>query len=230
MIVLKCRKRGAGKMIKLVIFDLDGTIYNTIDDLAAATNYALEQYGYPTHDVETYKYFVGNGIPNLIRRAMPEGHKTEEECAEARGFMLEYYKDHFADKSVPYDGICEMLGTLKENGIKLAVCTNKAHHMAVLIARQVFDGIFDEVIGQQTGRPLKPDAFSPSEIMNKFGVTPAETVFVGDSGVDMETAKNSGTHSIGVLWGFRKREELIENGGQHIVSTADEIIKIVNQL
>ena len=217
-------------MIKLAVFDLDATLCDTIEDLATAVNVALDKLGYPPHETEAYKYMVGSGMKNLVFRALPEGHKTEAEVEQARVLMLDYYKDHFADKTYPYVGIPELLLKLKQKGIRSAVCTNKAHHMAVLIARQVFDGIFDEVIGQQTGRPLKPDAFSPSEIMNKFGVTPAETVFVGDSGVDMETAKNSGTHSIGVLWGFRKREELIENGGQHIVSTADEIIKIVNQL
>ncbi len=217
-------------MIKLVIFDLDGTIYNTIEDLADATNYALSCLGYPTHDIQTYKYFVGNGIPNLIMRALPEGHKSDEDCAEARTLMLDYYKDHFADKSVPYDGIVDMLRALKKSGIKLAVCTNKAHHMAVKIAHSIFGGIFDKVIGQQSDRPLKPDPSSACEIMNLFRAKPEETVFVGDSGVDMETARNSGTHSIGVLWGFRKKEELQINGGEYIVTAADEIIKIINKL
>ncbi|MEE0927784.1 MAG: HAD family hydrolase [Acutalibacteraceae bacterium] len=217
-------------MIKLVVFDLDGTIYNTIEDLADSTNVALLSYGYPTHSIETYKYFVGNGIPNLIMRALPEEHKTQEECDQARGRMLDYYKDHYADKSVPYDGVMDMLKTLKDRGIRLAVCTNKAHHMAVKIAENIFGGIFDKVIGQSTDRPLKPDPFSVFEIMELVGAAPEETVFVGDSGVDMQVANNAGIKGIGVLWGFRTEKELKENGGHYIVAAPSEIIEIINKL
>ena len=217
-------------MIKLVIFDLDGTVCNTIDDLADATNYAMRTLGYPTHDVPTYKYFVGNGIPKLIYRALPEGHKSDEEHAKAMKLMLDYYAVHFADKSAPYSGILEMLSALKEKGINLAICTNKAHHMADKISEKIFGGIFEAVIGQQEGRPLKPDSFSPMEIINKFGVKPEETVFIGDSGVDMKTAVNTGTESIGVTWGFRTVDELKENGARHIADTPSDIIDIINNL
>ena len=217
-------------MIKLVIFDLDGTVCNTIDDLADATNYAMRTLGYPTHDVPTYKYFVGNGIPKLIYRALPEGHKSDEEHAKAMKLMLDYYAVHFADSSAPYNGIMEMLSTLKEKGIHIAICTNKAHNMAVTIAEKIFGGIFEAVIGQQEGRPLKPDSFSPMEIINKFGVKPEETVFIGDSGVDMKTAVNTGTESIGVTWGFRTVDELKENGARHIADTPSDIIDIINNL
>ncbi len=217
-------------MIKLAIFDLDGTVCDTIDDLSEATNFALGSLGHPIHTVEKYKYFVGNGIPKLIYRALPEKNRTEAEILEAKTLMLNYYGVHFADNSVPYDGITETLSSLKEKGIRIAICTNKAHHMAVTIADKIFGGIFEEVIGQQEGRPLKPDPFSPSEIINKFGATPEETVFIGDSGVDMQTAVNTGTHSIGVTWGFRTVDELKENGAQHIADTPSEIISIINNL
>ncbi len=217
-------------MIKLAIFDLDGTVCDTIDDLADATNFALGSLGHPTHAVEKYKYFVGNGIPKLIYRALPEKNRTEAEILEAKTLMLNYYGVHFADNSAPYQGIMEMLSSLKEKGIHIAICTNKAHHMAVTIADKIFGGIFEEVIGQQDGRPLKPDPFSPMEIINKFGATPEETVFIGDSGVDMQTAVNTGTHSIGVTWGFRTVDELKENGARHIADTPSEIISIINNL
>lgn len=217
-------------MIKLAIFDMDGTICNTIDDLADATNYAMQTLGYPLHRVEQYKYFVGNGIPKLIYRALPEDKRSDEDVAEAKELMLNYYRVHFADKSKPYDGILGLLKNLTEKGIHIAVCTNKAHHMAVEIADKIFGGIFETVIGQSEDRPLKPDSYSPREIMNKYGVTPKETVFIGDSGVDMQTAKNSGTASIGVTWGFRTAEELKENGAQHIADTPFEILDVINNL
>ena len=217
-------------MIKLAIFDLDGTVCNTIEDLADATNHAMRTLGYPTHDVAAYKYFVGNGIPKLIYRALPEGHKSEEEHAKAMKLMLDYYAVHFADKSAPYDGIIKLLEELKAKGIRVAVCTNKAHHMADKIAEKIFGGIFEMVIGASEDRPLKPDPTSPREIMNSFSATPQETVFIGDSGVDMQTAVNSGTHSVGVLWGFRTLEELKENGGQHFAAAPSDISYIINKL
>ena len=217
-------------MIKLAIFDLDGTVCDTIEDLAEATNYALGSLGHPTHETEKYKYFVGNGIPKLIYRALPEKNRTEPEISEAKKLMLDYYAVHFADNSAPYSGIMEMLSTLKEKGIHIAICTNKAHNMAVTIAEKIFGGIFEDVIGQQEGRPLKPDSFSPMEIINKFGVKPEETVFIGDSGVDMQTAVNTGTDSIGVTWGFRTVDELKENGAGHIAETPSDILSIINNL
>ena len=217
-------------MIKLVIFDLDGTVCNTIDDLADATNYAMRTLGHPTYDVQAYKYFVGNGIPKLIYRALPEECRSEEEHAKAMKLMLDYYAVHFADKSAPYEGIPEMLKSLKDKGIHIAICTNKAHNMAMEIARKIFGGVFERVIGHAADRPLKPDPFSPSEIMKEFGAAPAETVFIGDSGVDMQTAVNTKTHSIGVTWGFRTVEELNENGAQHIADTPSDILDIINNL
>lgn len=217
-------------MIKLVIFDLDGTVCDTIQDLADATNYALARLGYPNHTVEQYKYFVGNGIPKLIYRALPEGHKTETEHAAAMKLMLDYYAEHFSDNSRPYDQIPELLGSLKAQGIHIAVCTNKAHHMAVEIADKIFGGVFETVIGQSDDRPLKPEPYSPCEIMKKYSASPDETVFIGDSGVDMQTAINAKTHSIGVLWGFRTENELKENGAEHIAQTPSDIKDIINKL
>lgn len=217
-------------MVKLAIFDLDGTVCNTIEDLADATNYAMRTLGHPTHDVAAYKYFVGNGIPKLIYRALPEGQKSEEEHAKAMKLMLEYYAVHFADKSAPYDGIVTLLEELKAKGIRIAVCTNKAHHMALEIAEKIFGGVFDEVIGQSDKFPLKPDPTAAKSIMAQFGATEAETVFVGDSGVDMRTASNLGVTSIGVLWGFRTLDELKENGGQHFAAAPSDISNIINKL
>ena len=217
-------------MIKLVIFDLDGTVCNTIDDLAASTNHALAVLGYPTHPVEAYKYFVGNGMSNLIYRALPEGHKSEEECSKAKKLMLGHYETHFADKSAPYEGIPDLLKTLKRDGIKIAVCTNKAHYMAVEIAQKIFGGIFDAVMGQGDEYPLKPDPTSTKMLMERFDSGPEETLFVGDSGVDMQTAHSCSLNSIGVLWGFRTEKELKENGASFIAEAPTDILTIIKNI
>lgn len=217
-------------MIKLAIFDLDGTLCDTIEDLATAVNVALDKLGYPPHETEAYKYMVGSGMKNLVFRALPEGHKTEAEVEQARALMLDYYKDHFADKTYPYGGISELLLKLKQKGIRIAVCTNKAHNMALMVVEKLFGDAFDTVIGKSDDRPLKPDPFSVNEIMEKFDVKPAETVFIGDSGVDIKTALNSGTTPIGVLWGFRGKKELKENGAEHLAATPNDIFEIIENL
>lgn len=217
-------------MIKAAIFDLDGTVCDTIADLAASTNYALSALGFPTHGIEPYKYFVGNGIPKLIYRALPEGHRDEATCLRCKELMLAHYREHYADNSAPYDGIIPLLDNLKEKGIHIAICTNKAHFMAVTIAEKLFGGLFETVLGQREGYPLKPDPASVNEILEGMGVTPEQTVFIGDSGVDMQTAENAGTHSIGVLWGFREEKELKINGAQHIARAPSDIADIINKL
>ena len=217
-------------MIKLAVFDLDGTLCDTIEDLATAVNVALDKLGYPPHETEAYKYMVGSGMKNLVFRALPEGHKTEAEVEQARVLMLDYYKDHFADKTYHYVGISELLLKLKQKGIRIAVCTNKAHNMALMVVEKLFGDAFDIVIGKSNDRPLKPDPFSVNEIMEKFDVKPAETVFIGDSGVDIKTALNSGTTPIGVLWGFRDEKELKENGAEHLAATPSDIFEIIENL
>ena len=217
-------------MVKLAVFDLDGTLLNTIEDLANSVNYALDVLGYPTHEVEAYKYMVGSGIPNLVFRALPENKRSEAEVDMAKDIMLSHYKDHYADKTCAYDGIKELLLKLKENSVHIAVCTNKAHNMALKVMEKCLPGIFGTVIGKSEGCPLKPDPFSVNEIMALYGVAPSETVFIGDSGVDIKTAINSGATPIGVLWGFRNEKELKENGALYIAKTPNDIYEIINAL
>lgn len=217
-------------MVKLVIFDLDGTVCNTIEDLADATNYALRCLKYPEHTTEEYKRFVGNGISNLVKRSLPDAHKTDDECIKAKKLMLDYYSLHFADKSAPYPQISELLERLLKKDIHIAICTNKSHCMAEKIADVIFGGVFEYVIGQSEKYPLKPDPASAKEIMERFGALPEQTVFVGDSGVDMQTAKNAKTHSVGVIWGFRSEQELKENGAEHIAHTPIDILEIISNL
>lgn len=217
-------------MIKLAVFDLDGTLCDTIEDLATAVNVALEKLGYRTHETEAYKQMVGSGIPNLIYRALPENKKTDDEVERAKTIMLSYYKEHFVDKTYPYSGMPELLLKLKQKNIHIAVCTNKAHDMALRVVEKLFGDAFEIVIGKSNDRPLKPDPYSVKEIMEKFGVQPSETVFIGDSGVDIKTALNSGATPIGVLWGFREKQELKENGAVHLAAAPSDIYEIIENL
>ncbi|MBO5853053.1 MAG: HAD family hydrolase [Clostridia bacterium] len=217
-------------MVKLAVFDLDGTLCDTIEDLATSVNVALKTLGYPTHPNDAYKYMVGSGMKNLVYRALPEDKRDEAEVEKAKELMLDHYKDHFADKTYAYTGVSQLLDNLINNGIHIAVCTNKAHDMAVKVLDKLFPNTFDMVIGKSDNRPLKPDPFSVNEIMEHYKVTSNETVFIGDSGIDMKTAAASNTTSIGVLWGFRDEEELKQNDAEFIASTPNDIYEIIKKL
>lgn len=215
-------------MTKLVIFDLDGTLLNSLQDLAASTNYALRRHGYPTHELPAYRYFVGNGINKLLERALPESERTEENMLKIREDFVAYYAEHKADFTAPYDGICELLRELKRREMLLAVASNKYHSATVALIPEYFgEGLFDFVYGQRDGVPIKPDPTIVFDIMKEAGVTQDEVLYVGDSGVDMQTAVNSGVASVGVTWGFRDREELLKNGASCIADQPWEIVKFI---
>lgn len=216
-------------MIKAVIFDLDGTLVNSLFDLATACDYALSQKGFPTHTVEEYKYFIGNGIPKLIERALPEVNRNAYTIEVVKEIFLKYYSVHFADKTVAYSGMKETVTELKDRGLKLAVVTNKADNMAKSVVNAVYGDIFDIVVGLNDKFPAKPNAASTLDTLNKLSVTPDECVFVGDSAVDIQTANNAGIKSVGVLWGFRDREELTENGATYIIENPQELLQIIGK-
>lgn len=215
-------------MKKLVIFDLDGTLLNTIADLAQSTNYALKQLGYPTHPVEKYKFMVGNGINKLFERALPGGEKTEENILRVRKEFIPYYNLHNADDSQPYTGIPELLSELQILGIQLAVASNKYQAATQRLIEHYFPSIrFVAVFGQREGINVKPDPTIVFDIL-KLSNTPKEAVlYVGDSGVDMQTAANAEVEACGVTWGFRPRTELEQFNPTYLVNTAQEIKNIV---
>lgn len=211
-------------MKRLVIFDLDGTLLNTIADLANSTNYALKQLGYPAHEVGQYKFMVGNGINKLFERALPEGAKTEENVLRVRKEFVPYYDVHNADDSFPYPGILELLSDLQEAGIQIAVASNKYQAATrKLIAHYFPDIQFTAVFGQREGVCVKPDPTIVFDILKLANVDKEEVLYVGDSGVDMQTAFNAGVTACGVTWGFRPRAELEEFNPQHIADQAEEI-------
>lgn len=217
-------------MKKAVIFDLDGTLLNTLDDLADSMNFALKSAGLPTHPVESYKYFVGNGMVKLTERVLPPDKSNDKSVfAQVFDCFMNRYKDHSRDKTAPYEDIEKLLHSLRENGIKIAVVTNKAHDAAQKVVSHYFGDIFDIVIGQSEQVKVKPDPSGVKFVMSELSVNADECLFVGDSSVDMQTAKNAKTTAIGVLWGFRLKDELCENGADYIVLNPMEILKIAKE-
>jgi phosphoglycolate phosphatase len=218
-------------MILGVIFDLDGTLADTIGDIAEAANYALKTLNCPSHTEDEYKYFVGDGIKELIERALPEDLRENEEkkaaCLEA---FKQYYQKNYCVHTKPYDGIFETIDTLKRNGVKLSIVTNKNEEAVKLITAKLFKGYFETVIGNSDRIKQKPDPESVLSIMEAQNFTPEEVLFVGDSYTDIRTAKNAGIKSVGVLWGFRTREELENEGASFIIEKPTDLIGIVNSL
>lgn len=215
-------------MIKAVLFDFDGTLVNSLADLTCSVNTAMSGLGFPQHSVEAVNGMVGNGIPKLIERALPPDNRDPETCERARELFMKHYQLHYMDKSYVYPGVKELLTALKAKGFKLAVISNKAQEMVELIAEKMLDGFFDLVVGKQTAYPAKPDPALTGKTMAALAVSPEECAFVGDSGMDMATAVNSGALPIGVLWGFRTVDELTAYGAVHTVERPDQIFDIVS--
>lgn len=217
-------------MKKLIIFDLDGTLLNTIADLAQSTNHALQTLGYPIHEESAYNFMVGNGINKLFERALPEGEKTEENVLRVRQEFVPYYNEHNADKSRPYPGIPQLLEEMQEKGIQLAVASNKYQSATVKLIAHYFPTIpFIAIFGQREGIPVKPDPIIVHDILEIAQVAPKDVLYVGDSGVDMQTAANAGVTACGVTWGFRPRTELEAFHPAHIVDEAHFISTIATQ-
>lgn len=212
--------------MKLAIFDLDGTLLDTIADLAAATNFALAHYGLPTHKEEEYKFFVGNGINKMLERALPEDKRNEEYITKLRSQFVPYYDVHNSDLSRPYPGMVELLKELQRNNIAIGVASNKYQEAAVKLVLQFFPGIdFALILGQREGVPSKPDPTIAYEIIEHTGIAKEETVYIGDSCVDMQTGKNAGITTVGVSWGFRPKAELESYNPDFIADDTDELRK-----
>ncbi|MCI7803595.1 MAG: HAD-IIIA family hydrolase [Oscillospiraceae bacterium] len=211
---------------KLAIFDMDGTILNTIDDLAASLNAVLEKSGFPTRTMDEVISFVGNGLRKLIERGVPEGSDSETVERVLADFKA-YYAVHCADRTAPYDGIIELLKNLRTNGCLTAVVSNKADDAVQELCKKYFDGLFDYAVGERSGILRKPAPDSVNEVLEKLNVSRENAVYIGDSDVDIMTARNAGMDSIIVEWGFRERDFLLKKGAKTIVSAAKEIEDIV---
>ena len=214
-------------MKSLLIFDLDGTLLDTVADLAASTNYALQLCGFPTHESEAYRFFVGNGINKLFERALPTEEKTQENILRIRKHFLEYYWIHNTDLTTPYPGITSLLVSLQKAGIKLAVASNKYQKGTEKLIQHFFPEInFVAVYGQREGIPAKPDPTIVYDILAIAKVDKQEALYIGDSGVDMQTAQNSGLEAAGVTWGFRPRAEMEQFSPLYMVDDPSEILTL----
>lgn len=214
-------------MTKLIIFDLDGTLLDTIDDLAAACNHALISCGCPARERNEYFMLVGRGIDNLFRGALPADRRNEEMVEKMRGFFLPYYKEHGCDLTRPYDGIVEMLERLSAAGIRFAIASNKFQAGTEALVQRYFNRFdFVRILGQMEGNPIKPDPQIVLEAMEGVpGIGKDEVIYCGDSDVDMMTGMNAGVRTIGVTWGFRTRNELERHNPWLLVEHPDEIYR-----
>lgn len=212
-------------MINTIIFDLDGTLLNTLEDLMDSVNFALDRQGFPLRNLSEIRSFVGNGIRLLMERAVPKdvvGTETFDVCFKD---FCDYYKIHMEDKTAPYEGINNMLGNIKKAGFKTAIVTNKVDYAAQDLCKRMFGENIDLVVGSSDARPDKPAPDGVYYALEKLGSKLENTVFVGDADTDILTAENAGIPSIGVLWGFRDRDIIEKAGAKYIVETVNDLEK-----
>lgn len=211
-------------MKKIVIFDLDGTLLNTLDDLADSTNYALSKFGYPTRTIEEVRQFVGNGVAKLIERAIPDG-KNNSNFEKCLSIFKENYAQNMYNKTAPYNGIIEMLSNLKSKGIKIAVVSNKFDLAVKELCKKYFEGFIDFAAGENEAQGIKkkPAPDTVLSVLRKFSFSPEDAIYVGDSDVDIMTAKNSKMPCISVTWGFRDEKFLLKSGATILINAPSEI-------
>ena len=212
-------------MYKAVIFDLDGTLLNTLTDLYNSVNHALRTFGFPERTIDEVRRFIGNGVKKLMERSTPEGtsEKVNEECLDC---FRAHYLQHMSDNTAPYEGVNELIAKLREKGIRTAVVSNKLHSAVVDLCKDYFEGI-EEAIGVSVEAERKPNPINVIKVIDTFGITADECIYVGDSEVDVQTAHNADVKCIGVTWGFRDEAELIENGADFIAHNAEEVFKLI---
>lgn len=213
---------------RLALFDMDGTILDTLEDLTDATNVTMEKYGYPTHGIDAVRGFVGNGLRKLIERAVPADTDAAKIDAMLADFKV-YYADHCADKTHPYDGVREMIARLRDKGILTAVVSNKVDEGVQELVKEYFPGLFDLAVGERPDVKPKPAPDMVFSALERMGVDIRDAVFIGDSDVDLKTAQNAGIDGIFVDWGFRTPEVLRSLGAEIVVSTPEQVEALILQ-
>jgi phosphoglycolate phosphatase len=213
---------------KGVIFDLDGTLVNSIDDIADSMNKVLTTHGFPAHSTDAYKAFVGRGMTNLVIRALPEDARDAGHIGIIRDAMLAEYSANYLNKTRPYDGIIDLITELTRLNIERAVFSNKVDHLTKKIMAELFPGCnFTVVLGSGPEWPEKPDPKGVLAISVRINIEPKDLIYVGDSDVDMQTARNAGMHPAGALWGFRTKDELVSNGAEFLLAHPMDLIPLV---
>ena len=214
---------------RAVLFDLDGTLLNTLDDLADAANRVLASLGMPVHPVEEYKYFVGDGLATLVERIVPAGQRDEETLCRVIDAFRQDYGAHWQVKSCPYEGVVEMLTGLQERGIRFGVLSNKPHDFTQLCVQRMLAGFsFSPILGQREGVPKKPDPAGALEAAALLDIPVREILYCGDTSVDMKTATGAGMVAVGVLWGFRDEKELAASGADYLIRHPGEILDLLS--
>jgi len=213
---------------KGIIFDLDGTLLDTIEDIADSMNQVLSENKLPTHDTEAYRLFVGSGIKNLVRKALPESHRDEATVQAYFETMYNLYRENCVNKTKPYDGITDLLDELATRDLKLAILSNKADEMTQQTARVLLPEDYFTIIAGLTDETLKkPNPQKALQMSQEMSIAPKEMIYVGDTDVDMQTANNAGMYAVGVLWGFRGEEELRANEAQKILNHPSELMELL---
>lgn len=212
---------------KGIIFDLDGTLVNSLEDISDAMNKVLQGLNFPTHNYETYQYFIGSGLRNLISKALPATNNSDEQIEICFECMINEYREICTLKTKPYDGIVELLKNLTSQNIKMAVFSNKADELTKKIASEIFPNHFDTAVGLSTEALKKPNPIKAVEISKKWNLKPEEILFVGDSDIDMQTAVNANMFPVGVMWGYRTEEELKASGAKLVLNNPLELIQIL---
>ena len=214
-------------LFRAVIFDLDGTLLDTLDDIADAMNGVLAARGFPVHPVAAYRTFVGDGVRNLAERTLPAAHRDDDSVTRFTAELREAYAKNWNTKTRPYPGVPELLDELARRGVRLAVLSNKPHDFTVQCVTELLPRWrFDVVLGHRDGEALKPDPAGALEVIAKLGTDAKEILYVGDSGMDMETAVRAGVYPLGVLWGFRGGNELRLCGAKALVRDPLEILEL----
>jgi phosphoglycolate phosphatase len=212
---------------KGVIFDLDGTLVNSLEDLADSMNIVLQSLNFPTHGYDDYQNFIGSGIRNLVCESLPESHKDESLINNCFNMFIEVYSSNCINKTKPYEGIIGLLDKLVSLNMKLNVFSNKADELAKKIVLSLLPDYFEAVIGLSSETYKKPDPSGALQICKNLEINPENIIYVGDSGIDMQTANNAGMYPVGVIWGYRTKEELISNGAKYLLNNPLDLIRIL---
>jgi len=213
---------------KAVLFDLDGTLLNTLKDIATSMNHALSRLGFPQHKLEACKYFIGSGREAMALRALPDSHRDPATVVKLANLIFEEYGKHWADSTHPYDGIPALLDSLTARGIKMVILSNKPHDSTEMtVSRLLPKWSFEVVMGAQPSLPAKPDPTSAFQIARRIDVRPEEFLFLGDSDTDMETATAAGMYPVGALWGFRTGDELLAGGAKALIEYPTHLLQLL---